>query len=304
MKPSFSWINPLDITSVHALAVGLIGAIFIYWGWDTTVSVNEETEDSTTTPGRAALLSTVILLSIYVVVSIAAQAFHGTSFLNNNPDDVLGALAHGVMGSPWDKLLVIAVLTSASASTQTTILPTARTSLSMASHGAIPRMFAKVHPKHLTPSTSTIWMGAASIIWYVGLTILSTNILNASILSLGLMIAFYYGLTGIACPIYYRHHLFTSAKSFLFIGLAPVLGALILAWAFIYSAQGFFSQAPKWLGIGEIFVIGIGWLLAGVVIMLITQAFLPKFFQKRPTVIDPYVAEHGAVEGLPDTVLE
>ena len=118
------------------------------------------------------------------------------------------------------------------------------------------------------------------------------------------MIAFYYGLTGIACPIYYRHHLFTSAKSFLFIGLAPVLGALILAWAFIYSAQGFFSQAPKWLGIGEIFVIGIGWLLAGVVIMLITQAFLPKFFQKRPTVIDPYVAEHGAVEGLPDTVLE
>ncbi len=39
-------------------------------------------------------------------------------------------------------LLVITVLTSASASTQTTILPTARTSLSMAAYRAIPKRFA------------------------------------------------------------------------------------------------------------------------------------------------------------------
>ena len=68
-----------------------------------------------------------------------------------------------VLGSPWDKLLIIAVLTSASASTQTTILPTARTSLSMAAHGAIPRRFANIHPRYLTPSTSTIYMGVLSI---------------------------------------------------------------------------------------------------------------------------------------------
>ena len=44
---------------------------------------------------------------------------------------MLSALGGDVMGSPWDKLLIIAVLTSASASTQTTILPTTRTVLSM-----------------------------------------------------------------------------------------------------------------------------------------------------------------------------
>ncbi len=56
--------------------------------------------------------------------------------------------AKDVFGSPLDKLLIIAVLTSASASTQTTILPSTRTALSMAVQGAFPKRFASVHPKH------------------------------------------------------------------------------------------------------------------------------------------------------------
>ena len=116
-----------------------------------------------------------------------------------------------VFGSPLDKILIIAVLTSAAASTQTTILPTARTSLSMARAGAMPRVArATIHPRFLTPHVSTILMGALSIVWYVGLTIVSENILFDSIAALGLMIAFYYGITGFACTIYYRHELISS----------------------------------------------------------------------------------------------
>src|SRR6185312_10528117 len=125
------------------------------------------------------------------------------------------ALGTDVLGSPWDKLLIIAVLTSASASTQTTILPTSRTSLSMAVRGAIPKYWARIHPRYLTPGPSTIWMGIVSIVWYVGLTIVSEDILFDSIAALGLMIAFYYGLTGFACVIYYRRELFNSARRFL-----------------------------------------------------------------------------------------
>ena len=113
--------------------------IFIYWGWDSGVSVNEESEDSAEGPGHAAVISTLILVLIYVIVSTAAQAYAGTGTLVNNSNDVLSVLGTQVFGSPWDKLLIIAVLTSASASTQTTILPTARTTLSMARWGAIPR---------------------------------------------------------------------------------------------------------------------------------------------------------------------
>ena len=107
-------------------------AVFIYWGWDTTATVNEETEDPGEAPGRATVVSTLILLGIYLIVAIAAQAYAGVDQLVANQEDVLSALGTEVFGSPLDKILIIAVLSSAAASTQTTILPTARTTLSMA----------------------------------------------------------------------------------------------------------------------------------------------------------------------------
>src|SRR5262249_50148498 len=161
------------IQSFGALTSGMLLAIFIYWGWDTAVSVNEETEDATRTPGRAAVVSTFLLLGIYLVVSFAAQAFHGVGFLNNHQDDVLTALGKDVLGSPWDKLLIIAVLTSASASTQTTILPATRQSLSMAAHGAFPKHFGRINTKHLSPGVSTIWMCAISIVTFLVLNSVS-----------------------------------------------------------------------------------------------------------------------------------
>ena len=197
LTPELSWLNPFDL-SFEQLREGLLLAVFIYWGWDSAVAVNEESADSSRTPGRAAVLSTICLVLIYVVVSVAAIAFGGIDQLAD-VDDVLAVLAHDVLGSPLDKVLIIAVLTSAAASCQTTILPTARTSLSMAAKGAAPKYWGRINSRGLTPSTSTIWMGIISIVWYVGMTIISENILFDSLLALGLMIAFYYGLTGLAC---------------------------------------------------------------------------------------------------------
>ena len=49
--------------------------------------------------------------------------------------------------------------------------------------------------------------------------LVSENILFDSLAALGLMIAFYLGLTGFACVVYYRHEIFKSAKNFLFVGV-------------------------------------------------------------------------------------
>ena len=235
VDPSLSWLNPFAIPSTDALVAGVLVAVFIYWGWDSTVTVNEESNDPNHGPGLAAIVATLVLVGTYVIVSVAAQAYAGPDFLVDNSDDVLSALGDPVLGSPLDKLLIIAVLTSASASTQTTILPTTRTVLSMAYHGAAPRRFARIHPQHLTPSTATIWMGVLSVVWYVGLTWVSEDILFDSIASLGLMIAFYYGLTGYACAVYYRRELRKSVKNFVLIGVAPVLGGIILTYVFVKS---------------------------------------------------------------------
>ncbi|HET7485373.1 MAG TPA: APC family permease [Solirubrobacterales bacterium] len=296
VDPSLSWLNPFSL-SPSEISAGMLLAVFIYWGWDTTATVNEETEDPSEAPGRATVVSTLILLGIYLVVAVAAQAYAGVDQLVANQEDVLSALGTEVFGSPLDKILIIAVLSSAAASTQTTILPTARTTLSMARANAMPKSLGKVHPRFLTPHISTVLMGAASIIWYVGLTLVSEDILFDSLAALGLMIAFYIGLTGFACTIYYRREIFRSVKNFFFVGLGPLVGGVILFYLLIKNAIELSDPANSesgnsWLGIGPPLLIAAFFLVLGVILMFVQWRAVPSFFKRRPE-----VAPAGFLEG-------
>jgi amino acid transporter len=292
---SAQWLNPFHVSSFNALVDGVLLGIFIYWGWDSGVAVNEESEDSSRGPGRAAVVSTILLLLIYVVVSFAAQAYGGEKLLVDNADDVLSVLGSKVFGSPLDKLLIIAVLTSAAASTQTTILPTARTSLSMARWGAIPAAFGRVHSRWQTPAVSTIAMGAVSALWYVAVNNLSQNVLGDSVTALGFMIAFYYGMTGLACIVYYRRAILSSVRGFLAAGLLPLAGFAMLAFVFVrayidYGTKGYeqdYNYSEPWHGIELPVLIGIGGLLLGVVLMLISWSHYRGFFRRRPEAAEP-----------------
>jgi amino acid transporter len=289
IHPSLSWINPFSL-SPSEISAGMLLAVFIYWGWDTTATVNEETEDPGEAPGRATVISTLILLGIYLIVAIAAQAYAGVDALVANQEDVLSSLGTEVFGSPLDKILIIAVLSSAAASTQTTILPTARTTLSMARAHAMPESLGKVHPRYLTPHISTILMGALSILWYVGLTLFSEDILFDSLAALGLMIAFYIGITGFACTIYYRRELMRSVKNFFFIGVGPTVGGLILFYLLIKNGIELSDPANSesgnsWFGIGPPLVIAVFFLLLGIFLMVIQWRKVPAFFRRRPEVV-------------------
>jgi amino acid transporter len=315
---AWPWFNPFRVPSVSALTSGILAAVFIYWGWDTAVSVNEETADKEHTPGRAAVISTVLLLLIYALVSTSAQSFAGVGGKGiglGNPDnsgDVLSGLGNAVFGHQgfgWfmAKLLIFMVLTSSAASTQTTILPTARTSFSMAAHKAIPSQFARVHRRFQTPTWSTLAMGAVSIAFYVLLVLISGNVLTDSIGSVGLGIAFYYGLTGFACVWYFRKVLTRSARDFFFKGLLPGLGGLLLLFFFCYAAFDVYADPaygttsinlPLFGDTGGVTVIGIGSLLLGFVRMLIQWAVQGTWFR------DPDVPVSAAGKDAPPLVMD
>ena len=78
--------------------------VFIYWGWDTAVSVNEETKDNQT-PGLAAIISTVILLVTYAMVIFSIQSFAGVKTTGNglgnmvNAGDVLSVQGSAIFGT-------------------------------------------------------------------------------------------------------------------------------------------------------------------------------------------------------------
>jgi amino acid transporter len=305
VSPELSWFSPFAIDSPSALVSGVLLAVFIYWGWDSLVCVNEETEDSENVPGRAAIAATVILVGIYVIVSTAAIAFGGPERLaNDETGDVLGLLANDVFGSVLlGKIVIIAVLSSAAASTQTTILPTSRTALSMARAKAFPRSLGNIHQRYQTPDTATWWMGGLSILWYVGLTLVSEDILFDSISALGLMIAFYYGITGLACVWYYRRELTKSARNFWLVGVAPLLGGVILLAIFVKSCVDLSADdagSTTYFGLGSPLVIGLGFLLLGPVLMLIWYLTGHReFFRRRREVADPAVLADDSVAPTP-----
>jgi amino acid transporter len=299
---SADWFNPFSL-KIGSLVDGVLLGIFIYWGWDSGVAVNEESANSHEGPGRAAVLSTVLLVLIYVLVTTAAQADGGTKFLVNNSNDVLSAMGTRVFGSGvLQKLLLFSVLTSASASTQTTILPTARTTISMAHWRALPRAFGRVHPRFQTPSVSTLAMGGISIVWTVALLTLDTSgsVLGDSITGLGFAICFYYGFTGLACLVYFRREVVKSARRLIFVGLVPLAGAAGMFYIFgkaasDYSKAGANYSAPL-AGIQVPIVIGIGGLLLGLVFMALQYASMPAYFRRRwfetakPEVLDEHFA--------------
>ena len=135
VHPSLSWLSPSHLP-LSAFVAGIILMLFIYWGWDTALSVNEETADKSRTPGRAGIISTILLLVTYGIVIVAVQSFAGVGYSGvglTNPDnqfDVLSVTGSAIFGTSafgtvLSRLLILMVLSSAAASTQTTILPAA-----------------------------------------------------------------------------------------------------------------------------------------------------------------------------------
>ncbi len=284
----WDWFSPAGMT-LSAFIAGLSGSIFAFWGWDTCLTVNEESKGAEKTPGRAALLTVLSILLTYLLVATATQMYAGVGTegvgLGNeaNAANVFGELAEPVLGHPWHLLLYLAVLASSTASLITTFLPSSRTMLGMATYKALPARFASIHPRYLTPSYATVVAGTVAGAFYAVMHILSNNALTDTIYALGIMICFYYGLTAFGCVWFFRREAFVDVSSFVFKLLFPLLGGLGLFIVFIItlrdSASPDYGSGASLFGVGLVLILGLGLIIAGGVLMLVWRAKAPEFFR-------------------------
>ena len=255
------------------------------------------------------MLSTLVLVSVYVLFTVSAQAFAGVGDTGlglanpDNADDVVAALGtavfgDSVLGQIAVSALIVMVLTSAAASTQTTILPTARTSFAMAYHGALPAVFGKAHPRFATPHVSTWAMGAASAVLYIVLDLAgSGGLVLDAVAACGVAIGFYYGMTALASARLYSGSRLRPehARSQPHTGMRapdwrrvvfPLLGGVLLLGAALWTAVASFSAdfgENSWtipgtgLEVGAVFLLGVGGMLLGVPFMLWCRAVEPLF---------------------------
>lgn len=291
------WFNPMTGLTLSAFVIGLVGSIFAFWGWDTCLTLGEESKDPTKVPGRAGLLCVLSILLTYLLVAVAVMMFAGIGDTDlglaneNNKDNVFGALANPVLGSWFGPLLLLAIFASAIASLQTTSLPAARTMLAMGTYGAFPKRFASVSPRFLTPTFSTVVAGVVTAAFYTIVSLLSDRTLLDTIAALGIMICWYYGITAFACVWYFRAELFQNAHNLVYKFLFPLLGGLMLAAVFVISVQE--SMDPEKTGsgasiggIGLVFYLGFGILAFGALLMGIMRWYQPAFFRGELLTMD------------------
>ncbi|WP_017573183.1 APC family permease [Nocardiopsis halotolerans] len=287
---SLEWFNPFGVDSFSAFAAGVSLSVFVYWGWDVVVTMNEESRGTTTTPGRAAIATIFVVVTLYMLVSVATLSYSGVSTGElglGNPDiqgNVFAALAGPVMG-PFAVLMSLAVLSSSASSLQSTMISPARTMLAMGHYGALPSKYARVSPVHHTPGYATVVAVVIASVFYAVMRVVSENVLWDTITTLGMMVCFYYGVTALACVWYFRREATASLGNLVTKLVAPLLGGLLLlvfffqtAWDSMDPAYGSGSHIG---GVGLVFILAVAIFVLGIVAMVVQYLRDPAFFRRR-----------------------
>ena len=290
LTPELSWFNPLEIDSFSAFAAGLAVTIFVYWGWDTVLTMGEETKPSkgrVSTEAKAAIILMVIIVVLYVATAAATVAFAGvgdgpTGLLNPEiQENVFAALAHPVMGSAAI-FLFVAILVSAMASINSTAISPARTLLAMSHYGALPAAMKKIHPKYKSPYVALMASSIVASVFYAIMRFISEDVLWDTITSLGIMVCFYYALTALSSAWYFRTTAFKKGGGAISKVILPGLGGVMLAVTFVQtmvdSIDPSFGSGSNIGGIGLVFILGMVVLGIGVVLMIVQRITQPAFF--------------------------
>ncbi len=295
---SLDWFDPSGLPP-GALVSGMLLGVFCYWGWESAVNLNEESEDTIEAPGRAGIVATVILLFVYVGSAVAVVGVVDLPTLGEYDDDeALFELVGQLLLGPFGWILLLAIIVSGLAATQTTIIPASRASLSMATVHAFPAAFRSVHPRYETPAFGTWLVGVAAVIWYLAGSAISQNFLFDSLSALSIVVAFYYALTGLACTIYWRKHLRRSPAAFLLLGVGPVVGSIVLLVLLVAAMVEYADPAASYtetaiLGVGAPLAMALLIFALGIVLMVAARlTFARPFFARRGMeLVTPEVAD-------------
>lgn len=290
--PQLSWFNPLEVDGFGVFSAGIAVSIFVYWGWDTVLTMGEETKPSKgrlSTEAKAAAILVVILVVLYVGTATATVAYAGLGQSGtglNNPDiaeNVFAALAHPVMG-PMAILLSLAILVSAMASINSTAISPARTLLAMAHYGAVPAAIKKIHPKYKSPYVALLLSSLVASVFYAVMRFISEDVLWDTITALGMMVCFYYGITALASPWYFRKSapaegLASVVSKIILPGLGGVILLIIFVQTSIDSMDPKAGSGNSIGGVGLVGIIGVVVLGIGVALMIWQSRVSPAFFR-------------------------
>jgi amino acid transporter len=275
----WSWFSWHTLGGTTGLVNGILIAVYMFSGWDTSIYVNEETTEARVNPGRAVVIGVITLGVMYSFLTFAYQGAVKPDALQANGDNALAYIAKELAGSPWDKVMILAVMLSIVGATQTAMVSGARIAFAMGDDKVLPPALGRSHPVHRTPYIATLLFAglALGVLW---LYLLGSSSIQDSfdkvIGSVGLCFAVFYAATGLAMSVYYRKLAATSARNLLELAVIPLASAGFLIWVVWKSVPGLGGWNSSIMH--YLYVM----LALGVVLLLIARALGQTTYFKEP----------------------
>jgi amino acid transporter len=276
---SWNWFSWSGMGGTSGLVGGILIAVYMFSGWDTSIYVNEETERSRVNPGRAVLISVATLTFMYAFFTFAYQGAVKRAALLAHGGNALFYIVQELAGSAWAKVMVVAVLLSVVGATQTALVSGARIAFAMGGDGTLPRALGRSHPVHRTPAVATlVFAGLALIVLWV--YVLGSSSVQGAFTklvgSVGLMFALFYAATGAGMAVYYRKLALRSVRGFAELMVIPGISAAFLLWVAVKSVPGLGGWGGSVMTLAYV-MIGIG-----VLLMIVARARRQTDYFSRP----------------------
>lgn len=234
---TWDWFSPSAFGSFQAFSAGMLVALFYYFGWDVSANLAEETVHGGRAAGLACVLGVGAVGAMFLLAQVAAQMALASADIEAHGGSLLPALGAAALPSHWSAIAILAVLVSTVATIETQLLQCTRLLFSMARTRTIGQSMGKLHPRFRTPWLAGFAVGGFTLLLLAlsaaspSISALMTSLINA----IGVQVACYYALAGLACAWHFRHAARNSLRAALFAVAFPLLSALFVAGVGIYQ---------------------------------------------------------------------
>jgi amino acid transporter len=287
--------NTLQVFSPHlgntdgmgSVFVAMIYAVLAFIGFDGAAAIAEETRQPKRNIPRALIGSAVAMGAFWLICYYAAVVWWGptkiisptSGFIAFNGGDPWSGMARQLWGGAWI-LILIAVLSSAFASSTGSILAGSRIGYTLGRSSLLPTPVSRIHPRFRTPTVAITLQTLISVGLMLGLGFGIGGPLNAfGFIGTVLTILFVviYGLAAVASFAYYlrrRRGEFNIALHFLcpLLALLFLIPVLIASFGINFAGLGIAPLAgdSRW---GPL--VAAVWLVAGVGLLIWFRAAHP-----------------------------
>ena len=235
-----AWFTGAGFTPA-LFASGATTALFALSGWDVTANLNEETRDGARIAGAGSIVAVGIVALLLIGFNALALRLLSDAEISGAGINIVSVVAQKLMPHPWDYLAVVAVMLSTIGTLETSILQFTRTVFSMSRDKVLHPRYGRLHPAYRTPWTATLLITGLGLVLLFGSSYLHgiKTVIDNSINAVGFQVAFYYGLTGLACAWYFRAEALTAVGKFVFLFAWPLLGVGFCFATAVYSVPNF-----------------------------------------------------------------